>query len=375
MVAILRSWLLAAALACTAGAWAAPAAPAAAASAAPAAGELRVVIKPAKPFAFEENGQWKGYSVELWKAAAEQAGLRYTVTKVDTVPEALAALKEGRADVAVGALSITEERERQFDFTHPFYESGLQILAPVTQQSSILVAINGLLSAPVAGGAVGLVLALIVVSWLLWRLERNLNEESFPAEGKGFGEAVWWSVNTLIAGGCENKAPVGWAGRSIAIVWMLGGIAFTSYITAVFTSTLTVNNLNSQVRGLADLQGQLVGTVDGSSSEAYLARMGLPMETHENVDEAIAALLKKDVKAVVYDAPLLRYWQATHPKEGENLQLVGEIFDRQHYGYALKLGSPQRKVINEALLQLRAQGAFDEQERKWFSTQGGGGQP
>lgn len=346
---------------------AAPQVAAPAPAAPPATGELRVVIKPAKPFAFEENGQWKGYSVELWKAAAEQAGLRYSVIKADTVPEALAALKDGRADVAVGALSITEEREREFDFTHPFYESGLQILAPVTQQSSILVAINGLLSAPVAGGAIGLVLALVLVSWLLWRLERHRNEESFPAANEGFGEALWWSVNTLIAGGCENKSPVGWPGRSIAIIWMLGGIAFTSYITAVFTSTLTVNNLNSQVRGLADLQGQLIGTVDGSSSEAYLARVGLPMETHENVDDAIAALLKNEVKAVVYDAPLLRYWIATHSKEADHLQLVGEVFARQHYGYALKLGSPQRKLINEALLQLRAQGAFDEQERKWFA--------
>ena len=63
-----------------------------------------------------------------------------------TIRQALAmrAVGDGRADVAVGALSITEEREREFDFTHPFYESGLQILAPVTQQSSILVALDGL---------------------------------------------------------------------------------------------------------------------------------------------------------------------------------------------------------------------------------------
>ena len=274
-----------------------------------------------------------------------------------------------QADVGVGALSITEEREKILDFSQPFFESGLQIIAPAAAAGSIWVALEGLASAPVLGGIGALFLALLLVSWLLWWLEHKKNAESFPEPaGEGFKEALWWSTNVLIAGGCENKAPNGTPGRLLAVVWMLGGIAFTSYITAVFTSTLTVTRLTTQVRGITDLQGQLVGTLEGSSSDAFLSKNGIPLEGHDTVESAMHALLKKDVKAVVYDAPMLRYWMATHPVDSEKVALAGDTFARQHYGFAVPVGSVKRKEINETLLQLRGSGYLEDLEKRWFGS-------
>src|SRR5690606_32308823 len=119
-------------------------------------------------------------------------------------------------------------------------------------------------------------------------------------------------------------------GRLLAVVWMLGGIAFTSYITAVFTSTLTVTRLTTQVRGVSDLKGQLVGTLEGSSSDAFLSKAGIPLEGHDSVDAVMQALLRKEVKAVVYDAPMLRYWMASNPSSTDKLALAGDTFARQH---------------------------------------------
>ncbi|HIV71067.1 MAG TPA: transporter substrate-binding domain-containing protein [Candidatus Aquabacterium excrementipullorum] len=371
--AAVATLLAASALMATAADQAVP--PTAAASAASAEaprkpGVLRVAVKPAKPFAYQENGQWKGYSVDLWNAIAQKEQWQFEWVPMETVPQTLEALQKGQVDVGVGALSITEEREKVLDFSHPFFESGLQIMSPVASAGSIWVALEGLASAPVLGGFGGLVLALLLVSWLLWWFEHKDNEESFPAPAwAGFKESLWWSTNILIAGGCENKTPNGTPGRLLAVVWMLGGIAFTSYITAVFTSTLTVTRLNTQVRGVSDLQGQIVGTVEGSSSDAYLNKLGgIPVEGHESVDSAMAALLHKDVKAVVYDAPMLRYWITTHPSESEKVALAGDTFARQHYGFALPVGSVKRKEINETLLQLRGSGFLEDLEKRWFGT-------
>lgn len=330
---------------------------------------LRVAIKPAKPFAYEEGGHWKGYSVDLWMAIAQKNKWQFEWVPMDTVPQTLESLQKGETDVGLGALSITEEREKVLDFSHPFFESGLQIITPAATAGSIWVALEGLMSAPVLGGIGGLLIALVLVSWLLWWLERKRNEESFPMPvGEGMKEAVWWSTNVLIAGGCENKAPVGTPGRLVAVVWMLGGIAFTSYITAVFTSTLTVSRMQTEVRGLGDLQGQLVGTIEGSSSDVFLSKAGIPLEGHENLDSAMAALMAKEVKAVIYDAPMLRYWMTTHVSEAEKLGLAGDTFARQHYGYAMPVGSPRRKQINEALLDLRADGFLEDLEKRWFGS-------
>ena len=75
-----------------------------------AAEKIRVVVKPAEPFAFEEGGVLKGYSIDLWKAVAAASGLAFETRVVETVQELLEAVQTGAADVGVGAISITPYR-------------------------------------------------------------------------------------------------------------------------------------------------------------------------------------------------------------------------------------------------------------------------
>lgn len=342
-----------------------------AADAATGTAAMQVAVKPAKPFAFEEGGQWKGFSVELWDAIARKNNWNYTWVPIDTVPKALTSVQNGQTAVAVGALSITEEREKVLDFSQPFFESGLQIVAPAASAGSIWMALEGLMSAPVVGGLGGLLACLLLVSWLLWLFERKRNEESFPQPlGAGMKEAVWWSTNVLIAGGCENKAPEGTPGRLVAVLWMLGGIAFTSYITAVFTSTLTVNRLNSDIQGVEDLKGVAVATIQGSSSDAFLAKQGLTSLGQADIDAAMNALATGKAGAVVYDAPLIRYWLTTNEVAAKKMVMVGSKFARQHYGFAMPIDSSHRKAVNTALLELRDEGFLDQLEQRWFGTSG-----
>lgn len=328
---------------------------------------LKIAIKPAKPFTFKEDNQWKGYSVDLWNEVAQIKNWGTEWTDKETVPQVLESLQKHETQVAVGALSVTEEREKILDFSHPIYESGLQIVTKASTTGSMLDALRGLLSAQVLGGLAVLAMALIVVSWILWRLERHSNEESFPKSASaGLKESIWWSTNTLISGGCENISPTSTAGRLVAVVWLLGGIAFTSYITAVFTSTLTVSRLDSEVSSIRDLEGQTVATISGTSSADYLKKNGINAQGFPNLDDAMKALQGKDIKAVVYDAPIVRYWVTTHAKQAENLVLAGEPFARQHYAFALPMNSELRKEVNEALLQLKASGKLDEINKRWF---------
>ncbi len=344
----------------------APATPASASPAAPAK-TLQVAIKPAKPFAYEEDGKWKGLSVELWESIARKNKWQFQWVPTKTVPEALSAVQAGKVDVAIGALSITEEREQILDFSQPFFESGLQIAAPAASTGTIWRALDGLLTPELLGGLAGIVACLVFVSWLLWLLERKRNEESFPQPlGSGMKEAMWWSTNILIAGGCENKTPEGTPGRLVAVLWMLGGIAFTSYITAVFTSTLTVDRMNTTINSVDDLKSIRVATVKGSSSEAFLNKQNVSTLPEADVDAAMQALVDKKAGAVVYDAPLIRYWLTTHEQFKDKLGLVGSPFSRQHYGFAMPIDSPLRKSVNTAMLELRGEGYLEQLEQRWF---------
>ena len=329
--------------------------------------EITVIIKPVMPFAFEEGGQWKGYSIDLWKRLAQEVGITFKFTTAKTAKEAIEAVQKKEADAAIGALSVTSEREKLIDFTHSFYDSGLQILVGGKTDSSAFTAFSGLFKADTLKVIGVLVLALLLNSHILWWLERRGNAESFPESYKtGLVESVWWSVCTLITGGCENKAPLGIFGRLAAIVWMLAGIGLTAYITATLSAALTVSNLTSEISGVGDLQHHTVATVTDSAAARYLEARKINVKGFASVEDACRAVAKGEVKAVVYDAPLLRYYVATNPSA--TLQFAGEIFEKQKYAFALQDKSPLRKDLNRELLELAEQNYFEELDKKWFAS-------
>jgi len=327
--------------------------------------KLRVVVKPAEPFAFVENGVLKGYSVDLWKQVAAASGLAFETRVVETVPELLEAVQSGTADVGVGAISITPDREKLMDFSHPFFKSGLQVMARSKGEAGAFSAFRSLFNRNVAEVVLVLLLALFLISHVLWAVERKINPESFP-EGyvRGIWESTWWSIATLISGGCENKAPVGVAGRLVAVVWMLGGIGLTSYITATLASAMTVNTLTAEVSGIDDLRGSRVGTIAGSSAQALLEKSGFNVALFNDLDQAATALEGGEIKGIVYDSPLLRYYLTENP--AAKFSLVGPMFDLQDYGFALPLGSPIRKNVNATLLKLQVGGEAGRLEDAWF---------
>src|SRR5262245_60924833 len=89
---------------------------------------IKVVTRNIEPFSFEQNGRRIGYAMELWEKIAQQAGLQFEGSTVNTAQEMVDAVKNKTADAGVGALSVTAEREKVIDFSQPFYEAGLQVL-------------------------------------------------------------------------------------------------------------------------------------------------------------------------------------------------------------------------------------------------------
>ena len=336
---------------------------------------LIVVTKPVTPFVMEKNGHLTGYSIEMWERVVREARLPFDPDTgykvVETVPQMLEELRSGRADAGVAAVSITSEREQAIDFSYPFKESGLQILTKNEAGSSFGKIVGGLVKGDILWLLGGLLFVLLLNSHIIWFLERKKNAESFP-EGyvAGLWEAIWWSLCTIITGGCENKAPLGVAGRLTAIVWMLAGAAMFTYITATITSAMTVDTLNSDIKSLSDLKTRKapVATIAGSTAQAFLDRQGLAVQGFPDLAAASAALEKDKVKAIVYDAPMLQYFAKNNADQG--VGVVGELFEKQSYGIGVPQGSPYRKQITRAILALREQGFFEELESKYFGAAG-----
>jgi polar amino acid transport system substrate-binding protein len=143
-------------------------------------------------------------------------------------------------------------------------------------------------------------------------------------------------------------------------------VVFIAYFTATVTTSLTVEQLQSNIRSPNDLAGKKIATIGGSTSANYLKQQNIAATEFKQIDEAYDALNNTEVDAVVFDAPILLYY-AAHEGKGK-VQVVGSIFRKESYAIALPTGSPYRKPINKALLLLQEKGIYQEIYDKWFTS-------
>ena len=83
------------------------------------------------PFEYiSEEGKFVGFDVEMVTMILEEAG--YTVEFKDIAFDSLIlSLENGKIDVIAAAMTITEEREGQIDFSNPYYEADQSVLTKV----------------------------------------------------------------------------------------------------------------------------------------------------------------------------------------------------------------------------------------------------
>jgi polar amino acid transport system substrate-binding protein len=331
------------------------------------ADHIVVAVKPVAPFVMDQDGKLTGYSIDLWTEVARTAGWTdFEFKRVDTVPAMIAALQSGQANVGVGALSITADRSKVIDFSHPFYDSGLDIMVKGGSSPSPLELLGRLLTPSLVLTFGGIMVALIVVSHILWWFERKHNHEDFPHHyGSGIIESIWWTTCVLIGGMCMNKDPKGITGRVIGTAWALVGIAMISYLTATATTIMTVDSLGSDINGPKDLIGKPVATLQGTSADHYLQKQNMKIVEFTKLEDAVDALQQGKVKAVVYDAPVLMYYLAIN--DSKELHLVGHLFDKQKYGFGLQLNSKLRQQLNSALLSVEETDFLDKLDKLYFT--------
>lgn len=322
------------------------------ASAAEGSGPLIVGTKIAPPFVIrKEDGSLSGISIELWQRVASDLGLQYELREVE-LQQLLDGLEDGSLDVSVAALTVTAEREKRIDFTHPFHTTGLAIAVP-QEGSAVWNTVKRVFSWEFLLALLALGGLLMLVGFIFWLTERRKNAEMFggtPAEG--IGASFWWAAVTMTTVGYGDKAPVTFGGRVIALIWMFAAIILISSFTAAIATSLTVSQLETSVKGPDDLPKVSVTTVSNSASAAYLRDRGIGFTPQPDLTTALEGVASGRFEALVYDQPILQYLsRQEHP---QRVQVLPNSFERQDYGIALPEDSELRDPINEQLLEVIA---------------------
>lgn len=327
-----------------------------------------VATKIFPPLVFEEKGKYTGFSIDLWEAVAKQLNWEWEIYGEKTVDDLLSAVEGGIADVAIAGVTITAERDKRVDFSYPYFESGLQILVSTRGILPVKNLVSFIFS-PLLWTTIAIVLvSTFIAANVVWWLEREKNAEMFPRDyNKGIVESLWWAVVTLVTVGYGDKTPKSIPGRIVATIWMFSSVLLISYFTASITSILTVQQLSSNIGSLEDFGDKLIGTVANTFAAEYLKSQKANLLLFDNINEAIAALQQGKVRAVVYDAPVLRHYAIT--KGRGRVRVVGEVFARQSYGIVFRQDSPYRELVNRALLTIQEDGTYERIYQKWFGAQ------
>jgi len=311
---------------------------------------LIVATREVPPFAFKDNnGRWVGLSIELWRDIAANLELTYRFEEA-TLAEMIEGTASGRFDAAVAALTVTDERERVLDFTHPFFSTGLAI-ATGPNADGTWAALSGLLTWRAALAVLGVVLALILVGALLWFVERRKNPDYFGPAGEGISGGIWLSLAMFVTGEYADQAPRSLAGRVLSTVWVISSVIVLTIFTGIVTSSLTVQRIEGVVRGVADLPAMRVGTIADSTSQAWLTQERIVASPFATVEDGLTTVAEGRIDAFVYDAPVLKYLALT--SFADRIIVLPDGFSPQDYAIAIPEGSPMREALNRELLSIK----------------------
>jgi ABC-type amino acid transport substrate-binding protein len=308
-----------------------------------------VATRQVPPFAMRVEGGWDGIAIELLRRIADGTGKAFDLKEM-TLAQMLDAAVKGEVDAVAAALTITAERERVMDFSHPFYTSGLGVAVRQRSEVTWLSALKRIGSGAFVQSLAALLGVLTLVGVLVWVAERRRNHQFQQDALKGIGSGIWWSAVTMTTVGYGDKAPLTLAGRIIGLVWMFASVILISGFTAAIASSLTLGELDQTIRGVDDLRGKRVLTLENSTSAAYLEDKLIRYRSAPDLDDALGDLEAGRADAVVYDAPILRYLVNEH--HAASLRVLPTVLARQEYGIGLPPGSPLREEINRQILEI-----------------------
>ena len=105
----------------------------------------------------------------------------YNIYGVNTIAKLLDEVTRGAADLAIAGIGMTSKREQNLDFSHPFFESGLQIMVSEdldTPLEVVFAKVFSILLSPGLAYGVGVFLVvLLVAAHIIWLLERRHNPQ------------------------------------------------------------------------------------------------------------------------------------------------------------------------------------------------------
>ncbi len=310
---------------------------------------LIVGVKDTPPFIIVNNKNYSGISIDLWEKIAVKTNIKFEYKEYDFLG-LLNAIETGEIDLSIAPYTVTSSRMRKFDFLQPFFVSNLTIAVPLQNENSALDFISRLLSIEFLKIIVLLFLILLIFGFFIWLAERKQNLD-FKEDLKGLGHGIWWSAVTMTTVGYGDKTPRTFAGRVVGVIWMFTAVIIISSFTGSIAASLTVDKIDGKINKIEDLKTVQVGSIEGSTSGAYLESKSINYRSFSSVRQGLYMLAIGKLDAFVYDAPIIKHIIKSDELQ-DKVQTLQLSFNPQFYSFSLPTNHELRDSINPVLMEV-----------------------
>jgi ABC-type amino acid transport substrate-binding protein len=329
---------------------------------------VRVGVYVSPPFVMDKAGGYTGMAIELWEAISRPLNLQSDYTPLPSFRALVDAAAVNEIDVAVTNLTITRSRALKVDFTQPWFDAGLRIMIDEERRTSFADVVRGLADSGHLRAYAWLIAVIVAATILLTFFDRRFDKD-FPRRWReGFADS-FYSVMSIATSGKSpaRKNLFGWVGRLWQGLWLACGVAVLAYVTSTVTSVMTTLSITSEINSVADLPGKRVGVLGESLAEDFVEEEALERRAYRTLDAMVAGLLRGEIDAIVGDAPVLEYYEHTHPEHP--LKVTGAIFEPDKYGFGFALDSQLARDVTLELLRAHEADLVQELDEKYFGEE------
>jgi polar amino acid transport system substrate-binding protein len=316
---------------------------------------LRVGYGPIAPFVIttEIEAGPIGFDIDLWSSIAKELQQPYRLIPVASVTEGLSKVESGELDIALGAISITLDREQRVDFTYPVYDTGLGVMIKLSKVSYW--------DAYRLDIILGFLLLIISAGHLIWFCEKgSLFDKRYF---RGVFEGIYWAIVTASTVGYGDKVAKGRGGQLVAILVIFLSLPLFGMFIGNITSAITLQEQRAAINSPSDLGGK-VGVIKGTTSADFVGRYRLNLVQVSSSKELFQYFEEGYVDSIVYDIPALKYYA----QRSKDAVVLPQTFDPQHLAFAVANGSPLRERVNHVFLRLHEAKYLDKLKVRWFGT-------
>lgn len=297
----------------------------------------------------EKDGEWIGLNMSIWKAAAHELKIEYDLKEMD-FDELLTALQNRSIDIAINTIYVTAERQKFIDYSFPFGNSRLAI-ATLPQEISHpwWTAIRLFFSWGTLKVILFLCLALVILGFILWLIERKANPDHFGGNViKGIGSGIYWVGSTLASGVCFGVALKSFPARVLGLIWMFLCAIALSALIASLTSSLSAVRDRAEVVHSDELRRMHLGGLKGGAETAALKNLGGKCTFFKDEKSALNAVLDKKIEGFLYDEISLIYYRDNDYKN--KISVYPMDTKRFFFAFGFPKHSPIKSKVDYAVL-------------------------